>query len=157
MRTRRVYCDTSVFGGCFDVEFAEASNRLMDLVRQGAFQLVISQVTLDELVKAPENVRELVDSLPGDRVETLEEDPEVSVLRDAYLAARVVGPSSRADAEHIASATIAGVDMIVSWNFRHIVHFRKIPLYNAVNALRGYPSLSILSPREVIEYEDEDV
>ena len=47
--------------------------------------------------------------------------------------------------------------MIVSWNFQHIVHFQKIPLYNAINMLQGHQTLAIFSPREVIRYEDEEV
>lgn len=54
---------------------------------------------------------------------------------------------------HIALATIAEVDAIVSWNFRHIVRLEKIRLFNAVNVELGYPVLSILSPREVTTYE----
>ena len=42
----------------------------------------------------------------------------------------------------------------VSWNFQHIVHFQKIPQYNAVNALHGYNSIAIHSPREVINDDD---
>ena len=52
---------------------------------------------------------------------------------------------------------MAGCALIVSWNFQHIVHFQKIPLYNAMNTLRGYQQIAIFSPREVIQYEDEEV
>ena len=61
------------------------------------------------------------------------------------------------DALHVALATVAGCASIVRWNFQHIVHFQKIPLYNAINALQGYQPIAIYSPREVIHYEDEDV
>jgi hypothetical protein len=54
---------------------------------------------------------------------------------------------------HIALATIAEVDALVSWNFRHIVRLDKIRLFNAVNVELGYRALSILSPREVITHE----
>ena len=47
----------------------------------------------------------------------------------------------------------SAMSLIVSWNFKHIVHCEKIPLYNAVNALRGYTSIGICSPLEVIRYE----
>jgi hypothetical protein len=52
---------------------------------------------------------------------------------------------------HVANATVGGADMIVSWNFRHIVHFRKIRGFNAVNLKEGYATLAIYSPREVVE------
>jgi hypothetical protein len=73
------------------------------------------------------------------------------LLRDAYLAAGVVGPASAADAEHIAAATVAEVDIVVSWNFKHIVHFDKIRGFNGVNSLRGYRPLEIYSPVEVVD------
>ena len=75
-------------------------------------------------------------------------------LQQAYLAAGVVTPKSADDALHVALATVSGCAMIVSWNFRHIVHFQKMPLYNAVNALHRYPTIEIHSPAEVIEDED---
>ena len=71
-------------------------------------------------------------------------------LRDAYLAAGVVGPSSRNDAEHVALATVARADLIVSWNFKHLVHIDKIRGFNAVNLRDGYPTLEIRSPKEVV-------
>ena len=78
-------------------------------------------------------------------------------LRDAYLQAKIVTSRYSDDALHIALATMAGCALIVSWNFQHIVHFQKIPLYNAMNTLRGYQQIAIFSPREVIQYEDEEV
>jgi len=47
--------------------------------------------------------------------------------------------------------------MIVSWNFRHIVHFQRMAQYNLVNLSRGYPQIGIFSPAEVIEDENEDL
>ena len=59
----------------------------------------------------------------------------------------------RADALHIAVATVARVDVLVSWNFKHIVNLRRIHAYNAVNLKRGYPLLEIRTPREVLDDE----
>lgn len=153
MRSRRlrVYADTSVFGGCFDDEFAETSRAFFAEVRAGRFLLVISPVTLRELLDAPEHVRAILTELPGDAVEVLAESQEVLSLRDAYLEAGFVGPGSSEDAEHVASAAVAKVDVIVSWNFRHIVHFEKINGYNGVNLIHGYGALRIHSPREVVD------
>jgi hypothetical protein len=65
-----------------------------------------------------------------------------------------VGPASFADAEHIACASVAAVDLIVSWNFRHIVHFDKIRGYHAVNLVNGYNAIPIYSPKEVVGHEE---
>ena len=71
-------------------------------------------------------------------------------LRDAYLKARVVGPSHGKDAHHIALATVSRADLVASWNFKHIVHWDKIRGFNAVNLREGYPPIEIRSPREVV-------
>ena len=75
-------------------------------------------------------------------------------LREEYLKAGIVTKKYSNDALHVALATISTCRIIVSWNFKHIVHFKKIPLYNAVNILQGYNQIAIYSPLEVIEYED---
>ena len=146
----RVYADTSVFGGCFDDEFKAESVRFFDEVRQGQFVVVVSNVTLDELELAPDPVRGVLAGLPPGQVEIVSTSPESDGLRKAYLEAAVVGPASSNDAAHIAVATVSGADMVVSWNFKHIVHFEKIGGYEGVNSLRGYRSPRIYSPREVV-------
>ena len=65
-------------------------------------------------------------------------------------------PNYRDDALHIALATIANVDLLVSWNFRHIVRYDKIRLFNSVNIESGYKPIQIYSPREVTSYGKED-
>jgi len=77
-------------------------------------------------------------------------------LQQAYIREGIVTKKSLDDALHVALATVSACDLIVSWNFKHIVHFQKIPLFNAVNALNGYNSLMIYSPLEVIENEDQE-
>ena len=57
----------------------------------------------------------------------------------------------------MALATVSDCSIIVSWNFHHIVHFDKIPLYNAINMIEGYRDIAIHSPTEVIYYDDQDI
>ena len=76
-------------------------------------------------------------------------------LMEAYLTNGIVSPKYRVDAQHVALATVSRCDITVSWNFKHIVNFRRIPMYNAVNILRGYSDIAIYSPREVTENEEE--
>ena len=87
---------------------------------------------------------------------------EAVELRSAYIAAGVVSPKCQTDALHVATATVSGCAMIVSWNFQHIVNYRRIPMYSAVNALNGYGPIAIHSPMEVVaderdRQEQEDV
>lgn len=70
-------------------------------------------------------------------------------LAAAYIEDGAIDARMRADALHIALATVARVDVLVSWNFRHIVNLKRIRAYNAVNLKSGYPVLEIRTPREV--------
>jgi hypothetical protein len=88
-------------------------------------------------------------------VDILEEvtfDAEASELAQRYLAAGVIGAPHLADARHIATATIKRVDVLVSWNFKHIVNLDRIHGYNSVNLRLGYAILEIRSPQEVLSY-----
>jgi predicted nucleic acid-binding protein len=154
--TLRVYADTSVFGGVFDPEFAKASERFFAQVRKGVFQLVVSSIVADELAAAPPQVRSLFDEiLPQAEVTPITE--EAAELSESYLQHNILAPAWREDAMHVALATVSRCDLIVSWNFGHIVHFDKIPRYNAVNILRGHRPIAIHSPSEVAFDEDETV
>lgn len=155
MKRFRVYADTSVFGGCFDDEFADQSNMLFSDIKAGRFTLVVSTVTLAELEKAPDRVKSVLAGLPPANVEIIEFSDEIASLRDAYLRAGILEPESSADAEHIASASVAGADFVVSWNFKHIVHYERISGYQAVNLMNGYKEIRIYSPREVVNYDEE--
>lgn len=87
--------------------------------------------------------------------DVMEVTEKALLLRDSYLDANIVTPKFADDALHVDLASTSGCSLIVSWNFKHIVHFQKIPLYNAINTIKGYPPISIFSPLEVINYEDE--
>ena len=150
MKRLRLYADTSVFGGCFDDIFAESSRKLFDDVKRGKFILLLSETAVSELDNAPPEVRNVRDDLPPEFVEKLYLSEEVEELRDEYIRAGVVGPASLYDAEHIAIASVAKADVIVSWNFKHIVHFDKIRGYHAVNILQGYIAIPIHTPQEVV-------
>ena len=149
MPALRIYADTSVFGGCFDAGFAEDSRRVFEAAESGRVVLLVSDLLLRELGPAPPPVQSLLTALPADAVEMVALTADSERLRDAYLAARIVGPASRNDAAHIAIATVARADAIVSWNFRHVVRLDKIKAYNQVNVLSGYGVLTIVSPTEV--------
>lgn len=149
VRRIRVYVDTSVFGGIGDEEFAEASERFFESVRSGKFAILLSNETVRELLKAPVSVQRIWRSFPPESVERVNVDDEATALAEAYIAAGVLGRSSETDALHVAAATVAGADLILSWNFRHIVNYDRILGFNGVNVRNGYRSMVILSPQEV--------
>ncbi len=154
MKRLRIYLDTSVIGGCFDVEFAEWSNLVIRAVRAGQFRALLSAVTAAEVELAPSRIRELHAELLAGGAELLHVTAETLELQEAYQRHRVLGPRFRNDMLHIAVATVARADVLVSWNFKHIVRFDRIRRFNAVNLDLGYGQLAIYSPREVIPDEE---
>ncbi len=91
-----------------------------------------------------------VQAFPDAHIEMLQLDTEAKELAEAYIAAGVLTAKMRADAQHIAIATVGRVDVLVSWNFRHIVNLRRIHGYNSVNLRKGYPMIEIRTPQEVL-------
>ncbi|MFZ1792039.1 MAG: PIN domain protein [Anaerolineae bacterium] len=152
MKIQRVYVDTSVIGGCLDDEFSLWSKGLFEDFRKGNYKAVISEITEAEIQTAPEPVRNLLDELLALKSEKLLLTDEAIQLSDIYLKRQIVTHKFQSDALHIALATISESDVLVSWNFKHIVHLDKIRQFNAVNMEKGYRALQIYSPREVTKY-----
>ncbi len=149
----RIYIDTSVIGGCFDSEFADWSNRLMDEIRSGKKVAIISDQTLQELESAPLRVRELLQTIPSTHLLMVELDEEAKHLAKYYIRENVIGPKHLVDAQHIAMATIHHADFLASWNFKEMVNVYKIRQYNAVNLKQGYSIIDIRTPKELV-YEN---
>ena len=151
---QRFYFDTSVFGGVFDKEFEEISLQLFEKVKLGKIICVFSDLTETELVNAPVEVRNYFKSLPTEYIERAEVNDEILTLASKYIEEKVVGPTSFDDCIHIATATIYKADILISWNFKHIVNVYRIRGYNSINLRMNYLTLEIRSPKEIIEYED---
>ena len=149
----RVYIDTSVIGGCLDEQFKKHSERLFEDFEANRLRAVISNITIAEILRAPEEVRTLLQRPVLQKAEKVYLDEEAVSLAEAYIQEGVVSEANRVDAQHIAVATVSRVDILVSWNFQHIVKWSRIRAFNAVNMKRGYPQLEIRSPREVF-YEE---
>ncbi len=150
MNIPRYYVDTSVIGGCLDPEFAQDSRALLQMVHRREITLVVSDLLVTELDRAPAEVQAVIAQLPLACVERIHQSEESRHLRDAYLAANIVGPSSINDAHHVALASMAKVERIISWNFKHLVHVEKIRGFNSVNLQWGYPLIDIRAPKEVV-------
>jgi predicted nucleic acid-binding protein len=153
MKMQKIYIDTSVIGGCFDNEFSKWSNGLVRDFQKGIFIPVLSEVVSIEIVKAPRNVREKYAEIASYNAIMLEITEEVGALAEVYRKRKILTPKFSDDMLHIALSTVAKVDILVSWNFKHIVHFDKIRQFNSVNLELGYMELDIYSPREVTSYE----
>jgi len=152
-RIQRIYLDTSVIGRYYDSEFEEDTRILFEKIKLAQFHVVLSDITEGELQEAPEMIRNLFIELSAGQATKIELTEEAVQLADTYLAEKVVGKTSRVDCFHIALATIQRVDILVSWNFKHIVNVQRIRGYNSVNMKLGYPTIDIRSPKEIIYYE----
>lgn len=151
----RYYIDTSVFGGYYDPEFEEATQIFFKQIFNNDYRIIYSELTKNELTNAPSIVKDFVQNIPETMLENVEITDESLILADHYINEKVVGKSSREDCIHIAIATLNRADVLVSWNFKHIVNLTKIRGYNSVNLKLGYPLIEIRSPKELINYENK--
>ena len=152
MKQQRIYIDTSIVGGFFDTEFEKETKLLFQRLENKEVIFVISDVLFEELKDAPLNVKNLLNSYDENSLERVDLTDEARELADKYLAEKVVGRTSLDDCRHIALATINKVDVLASWNFKHIVNLMRIKGYNAVNLKNDYQILEIRNPKELINY-----
>ena len=153
---QRFYFDTSVFGGLFDIEFEEETALLFEKVTLGQIKCVYSNLTESELTNAPERIRNYFETIKDEFKEKVFVTPDGLKLAQTYVDEKVVGETSLDDCIHIATATLSKVNMLVSWNFKHIVNIYRIRGYNSINLRLGYPTLEIHSPKEIVNYGNED-
>ncbi|MDD4972420.1 MAG: PIN domain-containing protein [Paludibacter sp.] len=152
---KKIYIDTSVFGGYFDKEFEKETIPFFQRILEKRIIILISEMLGLELYRAPEYILDLFESIPEDLIERVEMTDEVKVLAEKYIYEKVVGRTSLPDCQHIAMATIYKADVLVSWNFKHIVNLEQIRGYNSINFREGYPMIEIRTPKEIFNYENE--
>ena len=155
MKKLRIYVDTSVIGGCFDPEFQKWSNSLFYDFEKEYYLPLTSVVVKKEISLAPQEIQQKYSKFLKFKPEIIQLNREISEIRDAYLKKAILKPKYSNDLLHIAIATYANADVLVSWNFKHIVRFDKIMLYNSVNLEKGYRTIQIYSPREVSRNEKD--
>ncbi|MBK8391302.1 MAG: PIN domain-containing protein [Saprospiraceae bacterium] len=154
MKKQRLYLDTSVFGGLYDEEFQEITKPLFERIEKSEFEIIFSNITEQELENAPQIIKSSINLLPQNSTLLIKSDLEAAQLAKKYIDEKVVGPTSYADCLHIALATIHNANILVSWNFKHIVNVVRIVGYNSVNIAEGYKPIDIRSPRELLKYDD---
>ena len=147
----RVYIDTSVFGGYFDREFTVVTKKFFQYLFSGKISSLISDTLVQELIHSPVHVQDLLQKTIETGCERLPDTEEAENLRDAYLAAHIVSERYANDALHVANATLFRADVIVSWNFRHLVNPTNERAFNGVNIASGYGLVTIMTPSEVVK------
>jgi len=150
----KIYIDTSVIGGCFDTEFKEWSNALFQEFVAGTQLIMLSDLTLQELEFARDEIRSKVNEIPDENRIALGVEDDVIKLAETYISEGALTNKSYNDALHIALATINNSDVLASWNFKHIVNLDRIRLYNSINFRLGYKMIEIRTPREILKSND---
>lgn len=146
----RFYLDTSVFGGFYDPEFSVDTEQLFEQITQLKVKIIRSSLLDEELQNAPRRVKEVLKKIPTSQIEYVRVDQEVNILASAYVQEGALTKSYISDAQHIAMATTRNANTLVSWNFRHMVNFFRVQQYNSINLKRGYKTIDIRSPKEVL-------
>jgi predicted nucleic acid-binding protein len=154
MAKQRIYIDTSVIGGYFDDEFSSDTIKFFERIINEDFQVYISEISRLELLPAPKHVQDVIKLIPPKSLIILEFTEESRQLAEYYINEKILGKASMDDAFHIAIATVNRIDVLLSWNFKHIVNWDKIRLFNAINLKNGYPAIDIRSPKELLKYDD---
>ena len=152
---QRIYIDTSVVGGYFDEEFKEATIKLFERLDNNEIIFVVSDLLDLELLNAPTYVKEHLLKYSADKFQRVELSEEAIKLADNYIDEKVVGKTSLEDCRHIAMATIHKVDVLASWNFKHIVNLDRIKGYNSMNLRLGYSMIEIRSPKDLVNYGND--
>ena len=151
-KVKRVYVETSVVSGMFDKnDHPEKAKPFWDAVFEGKIRVVLSSVLHDELEKSPDNVREFYRRIPDSQFERIVSTPESDTLAERYVKAGILTSNHFTDCEHIALATIANVDVLVSWNTKHIVNRHRIRRFNDVSIGFGCDEIKILVPNDLTQ------
>ena len=146
----RIYLDTSVISAYVDHRLPERMQATVDFWgRLREYEVCISELTVAEIQATEEpGLRARMENLIRPfRVLAIEE--EARRLAQEYVRRGVFSAATMEDAVHVAVAVASRQDILVSWNFRHLVNRRRRALINEANILRGYPTIEILAPPEM--------
>jgi predicted nucleic acid-binding protein len=154
----RLYLDTSVIGALFDSEMPqriEITKALLRSIIKGKHTGIISNIVLEEIERSPGEFKEkIIAEMRKIPLQIISEDEASADLLEFYEKEGFIRRGARLDLRHLAVATVNGVDAVVSWNFRDIVNIRTRRSVHSTNLRLGFPLIEIVSPEEVIGYEE---
>ena len=160
MKKTRIYLDTSVISHLDAPETPEKMRdtlRLWKKVKRGVYEVVLSEVVFIELTKCQEPKKSLLaDALQQIKYERVESNDDVVALASKFVNFGVLRQKSFDDCRHIAAALLSGCDIIVSWNFKHIVNPKTISGVKEISATGGYKDMIICSPSMLAEESDDE-
>jgi len=154
-RIKRVYVDSSAVGGKFNKRIAEQTKPFWGAVESGEIVVIVSDMLEEEVmdVNTPQRVKKFFNTLLRSQAVRVMTTEEVSMLAKRYIAEKVVDESSFADCVHVALATLANADVLVSWNMTHLVNRHEE--YKRVNVALGYPEIEIQTPEKFMEVQHD--
>lgn len=158
MRKLKLYLDTSVWNFFFAEDAPEKrdiTKRFFVSIKEGVYEIFISEVVIREINDASESKRkilfDLVDKYAPVELEITEEANE---LTEVYMERGIVPKDKRDDAFYVAIATAFEMDAVITWNYQHLANLRKAELFNSANLEKGYTKrLEMVTPMEVSRYE----
>jgi len=155
MRKAKLYLETSVWNFCFAEDAPEkqaATLQFFEQIKQGTYDIFVSDIVFQELDGASEKRRELLYRLIADYQPTeLKISAAVLQLANQYLVHKVLPATAEADSKHAAVATVYELDALISWNLKHLANLKKREKINGVNLTQGYAKkLELITPLEVI-------
>lgn len=157
MKKLKLYLETSVWNFLFADDAPNSRGitlRLFKEIVKGFYEIYTSDVTIAEISDAPANKRTQMEKvILKYQPMILEYNEECEALTKRYMELPIIPPRFERDAQHIAIAVVNNLDVIISWNLRHIVKVKTRREVNAVNKLAGYKEIDISTPEEVIGYE----
>ncbi|MDR2964449.1 MAG: hypothetical protein LBU88_01590 [Treponema sp.] len=161
LRIPKIYLETTIFNFPFASDapqYRADTLRLFAEIKSGKFRPFTSEYVLDELeeTKDPEKLKEMKALIIDNKVEVIPGNDEIIRLADLYIAEGVIPKKYSPDALHIAAATIANLDYIISLNFRHIVKHKTIIQTEIINAREGFKRVFIHAPAEVLEHDENN-
>ena len=160
MKKLKIYLDTSVISHLDQQDAPEKmadTLKLWELVKAGAFDIVLSSVDFDELAKcAPEKQAVLAGYLAQIEYTRVEVNADMLRVADKMIDLGILRQKSYDDCQHIAAAVVSGCDAVVSWNYKHIVNHKTMQGVKAITALEGRSDILIYTPPALLGGEDDD-
>ena len=154
MHKQRVYLETTMFNYYVDEakDAHPATVAFFEAIGRGEFEGYTSTITYRELSIASEPKRAKMLELIGKyHITMLEESDDSIKLADIYIKNGVIPATKLLDARHIAIATVNAIDIILSYNFKHINKLKTKTMIPAINQISGYRNIIIAQSEELID------
>jgi predicted nucleic acid-binding protein len=155
MRKPKIYLDTSVISYLYQLDAPEKMNDTLALweeIQAGEYQAVISEITTKELLNCTEPKRsKMLDYLNEADFEVFSIISEINNLAKEIINHGILTAKSLDDCRHIAAAIVNNCDIIVSWNFKHLVNVRTINGVRAITVPNHYKPIDIYSPTMLLK------